>query len=154
MKRKRLVAAWHLLLSEFLKWEVNSSGWVGTADLSAQQSWSAQLWRPVLFHSRASHCGWDQSTAVKLFFDGGAHTGNSPAHSGCCCPAGLCSAPAVTSNLGLCCKWCASSPGYPSFCWPGTSLLFLLPRKLCKESIHSNQGWAEKYTALYSFCKE
>lgn len=61
----------------------------------------------------------------------------SPAHSGGCCLAGLCSGPAVTSSLCLCCRWCASSLGCLSFCWPGTSLLFQPPANIRKPSAHS-----------------
>lgn len=53
-----------------------------------------------------------------------------PAHSGCCCPSGLCSGLAGGSSLCLCCRWCVSSLGYPSFCWRGTSPLFQLPGEL------------------------
>lgn len=45
------------------------------------------------------------------------HAGRcSPAHSGCCCPSGLGSGPAVTSSLCLCYRWCMSSLGFPAFC--------------------------------------
>lgn len=58
------------------------------------------------------------------------HAGrHSPAHSGCRCPSGPGSGPAVTSSLSLCCRWCRSSRGHPAFCWPGTSPLSPLPGK-------------------------
>lgn len=60
---------------------------------------------------------------------------HSLARSGCCCPSGLCSVPAVTSSLCLCCRWCASSLGYLSFCWLGTSPLVLLPGKWERERL-------------------
>ena len=71
--------------------------------------------------------------ACKNMYEGATRV-NSPARSGCCFLLGLCSGPAVTSSLCLCCRWCASSLGYLSFCWRGTSLLFLLPVEIRKES--------------------
>lgn len=71
--------------------------------------------------------------ACKNMYEGATRV-NSPARSGCCFLLGLCSGPAVTSSLCLCCRWCASSLGYLSFCWRGTSLLFPLPVEIRKES--------------------
>lgn len=110
------------------------------ADLSAEQPQSTQLWRALLFPSSGSRCCWDQSTPVKASLwwkrthiktcmnaSRWQMQRNSPAHSECCCLSGLCSAPAVTASLCLCCRWCTSSLGCPSFCWRGTFLLFPLP---------------------------
>ena len=58
------------------------------------------------------------------------HAGrHSPAHSGCCCPSGPGSGPAVTSSLCLGYRWYRSSLGYPASCWPGTFPLSPLPGK-------------------------
>ncbi len=123
-----------------------SAYWTESKWLTFQLSSLRALWRALLFLSSASHCCWDQSTPVKasLWWK---HTHmktcmnaacsqirrHSLAHSECCCPSGLCSGPAVTSSLCLCCRWCASSLGYPSFCWRGTSPLFQLPGKSERE---------------------
>lgn len=133
----------------FFKWEVSLLDWIKMADLSAEQPQSTQLWRALLFPSSGSHCCWDQSTPVKASLwwkrthiktcmnaSRWQMQRNSPAHSECCCLSGLCSAPAVTSSLCLCCRWCTSSLGCPSFCWRGTFLLFPLP------------GESERFTAL------
>lgn len=144
-KKKDCFSAWHLFLSVFLKWEVSLLDWIKMADLSAQHPQSTQLWRALLFLSSASHCCWDQSTPVKacLWWKCThrkaymtATCRHSLAHSECCCLGGLCLGPGVTSSLCLCCRWCTSSLGYPSFCWPGTSLLFLPPVKIRKETAH------------------
>lgn len=114
------------------------------ADLSAQQPQSPQLWRALLFLSLASHCCWDRSVnscqGLSLT-DTHTHTHKTMyacrhlrAHSGYCCPSGPCSAPEVNSSPCLCCRWCASSLGYPSFCWLGTSPLFPLPEEFRKRN--------------------
>lgn len=133
----------------FFKWEVSLLDWIKMADLSAEQPQSTQLWWALLFPSSGSRCCWDQSTPVKASLwwkrthiktcmnaSRWQMQRNSPAHSECCCLSGLCSVPAVTSSLCLCCRWCTSSLGCPSFCWRGTFLLFPLP------------GESERFTAL------
>lgn len=145
IKKKHLLFC--LTLSVFLKWEVSLLDWIKMADLSAQRPLSTQLWRALLFQSSAPHCCWDQSTPVKASlwwkrsriktrmevarFQARRH---SRARSECCWTSCLCLGLAVTSSLCLCCRWCVSSLGYPSFCWRGTSPLFPLPEKKYRKS--------------------
>lgn len=116
--------------------------------------------RALSFDGRSSFFIWAQHLIAagisqllsRPLFDGSAHLETPPkkkskvrtrrhslAHSGCCCPLGLCSGPAAAASLCLCCRWCASSLGYPSSCWRGTSLLFPLPGKLEKRKKSSSQ---------------
>lgn len=137
----------------FFKWEVSLLDWIKMADLSAEQPQSTQLWRALLFPSSSSRCCWDQSTPVKASLwwkrthiktcmnaSRWQMQRNSPAHSECCCLSGLCSAPAVTSSLCLCCRWCTSSLGCPSFCWRGTFLLFPLPGESERSQLYVKLG--------------
>lgn len=146
-KKSLCFPVWHLFLSVFLKREVSLLDWIKMADLydSAASEHSA-LTGAALSERGLSLLLGSVDSFQGLSLTARAHMQrhvwtrrarpvcrHSLARSECCCPSGLCSGPAVTSSLCLCCRWCASSLGYLPFCWLGTSPLFPLPGKWERE---------------------